>query len=112
MPCHSMRTTTVTLEGREPAILAAALITMGYQVRLLGNQVNFSGYNKAGAFAEGSYISGKLRYQGQVDLVEVKQSYAAEVVKATYDSPNWDLTFGVDADGNQTVEAEYKAGAW
>lgn len=81
---------------------------MGYQVRLLGNQVNFSGYNKAGQYAEGSYLNGKLSYQGSVDLPEIKQAYAAQIVEQTYSGYGWELTKQEDG----SYVAEKQSSSW
>ncbi len=104
IPCNTIRVTSVTLENKEPATLKAALEAMGYSVRMIGNQVNFSGYSKAGMFAEGSYLAGKLSYQGSLDVAEVKKSYAAEIIQQTYSGFGWDLT--KNEDGYDAVKQE------
>jgi hypothetical protein len=81
---------------------------MGYNVRAIGNQVNFSGYNKAGEYAEGSYLAGELKYQGTVRVAEVKQAYAAQIVEATYSGYGWELTKQEDG----SYVAEKQTGAW
>ena len=108
MPCESMRTTSITLENKEPATMSDALKAMGYQVRMIADQVNFSGYSKTGKYAEGSYISGELKYQGKVDVAEVKQAYAAQSVEQTYSGYGWELTKNEDG----TYTAEKQSASW
>jgi len=107
MPCFSMRTTSVTLENKEPATLSDALKAMGYEVRLVGQQINFTGYH-AGKYASGSYINGTLKYEGSMDVAEVKQAYAAQIVEKTYSGYGWELTKQEDG----SYVAEKQTGAW
>lgn len=85
MPCYTRREISVSLENRNPKTLAKALESMGYSVRFIGDQINFSGRHKeSGVWAEGRYINGSLSYSGTVDVKAVKRAYAGEVVKKQF----------------------------
>lgn len=80
MPCFTMSSMETTLEAKDPATLKAALEEMGFAVREIAGQINFSGRNKeTGRYEEGSYIDGVLTASKTLSVNSVKKSYAVQV---------------------------------
>ena len=72
-----------TLEAKDPATLKAALEEMGFSVREIAGQINFSGRNReTGQWEEGSYIDGKLTASKSLSVNSVKKSYAVQIAAA------------------------------
>ena len=92
MPCFSMSSIQTDLEGRDPALLKTALEAMGFTVRMTGDRLSFAGTEKeTGKYAEGTYINGKLQASRSLNITEVKQSYAASVLKKNAAKYGWQL---------------------
>lgn len=75
MPCHAIRTTTQVLDNiPDLKLLAAGLVEMGFQVRLIADTIAFSGVDKTtGMYQSGSYANGKLTTQEGLDLGLLQQ---------------------------------------
>ena len=80
MPCFTMSSMETTLEAKDTATLKAALEEMGFAVREIAGQINFSGRNKeTGEYETGSYINGVLTASKTLSVNSVKKSYAVQV---------------------------------
>ena len=75
MPCHAIRATTQVLDNiPDLKLLAAGLVEMGFQVRLIADTIAFSGVDKTtGMYQSGSYANGKLTTQEGLDLGLLQQ---------------------------------------
>ena len=75
MPCFAVRETTQVLENiPDVGLLAAGLVEMGFQVRLISETIAFSGVDKTtGMYQSGSYANGKLSSQEGLDLGLLQQ---------------------------------------
>lgn len=80
MPCWTQSNMETLLEVSNPKTLKEALEEMGFSVRLVGEQINFSGTNKkTGRYESGSYINGVFTASQSLNPNEVKKSYAVQV---------------------------------
>lgn len=85
MPCYQMNLTEIAFTAKSVDTLKKALEELGYSVRLIAGQLDFSGVNKeTGAYNSGSFIDGKLTYTGKLNVESVQQSYAASMVKTQW----------------------------
>ena len=86
MPCFQVRETSVAFTAKSLDTLKKALEDMGFSVRHIGDQLDFSGKHKeTGRYHTGSYQNGKLVFQGTpLNVEEVKMSYAAALVKSQW----------------------------
>lgn len=92
MPCFTMSIIKVDLEGRNPVLLKSALEAMGYTVQLVDGKLSFRGRsNETGRYEQGTYIAGQLKASATLDIQEVKQSYAASVLKKNAAKYGWEL---------------------
>jgi hypothetical protein len=84
MPCWTVSNSTVDLGKMQLDLLHAALAAMGLNPTTLPNGIRFAGgfYDKA---------TGKMTGTRLPDVNEVKQSYAASVVKSTAQKYGWAL---------------------
>lgn len=91
-PCYTVSSYSVEIGNRNPVTMAKALEEMGFSIRLIANQINFSGVHKeTGQYHSGSYINGKLTFTGELEVNAVKRAYAEVTLKTQAAKKGWTL---------------------
>lgn len=88
MPCYTMRTITVSLEGLNQLTLKAGLESMGYTVTdPYRGVIRFSGVDKkTGSYVTGSHDGKSINHDDELDIEETKRAYARASILATMGS--------------------------
>ena len=93
MPCYTMRTTTVNLEGRSVSLMAVALVSMGFTASTQNDDLKtlvFFGTNaETGTYHSGLYVDGKLEMTGDLDINAVKRAYSAVAITKAAKEHGW-----------------------
>jgi hypothetical protein len=80
MPCNTITTVSSELKNVNRATLKAALVSLGYNVREASNNLYWQA---------GSYQDGKLTARNDNQIMQVKQAYGRETVKAQAKRFGW-----------------------
>lgn len=92
MPCFAIREVSQTLDNiPDLKLLAAGLVEMGFQVRLIADTISFSGVDKTtGMYQSGSYANGKLVTEEGLNLEALKKYTAVANIKKQVAANNAD----------------------